>query len=85
MSEPETEANNQSAPPALAATPGSAKYRVKLNMIGSYGTVFYDIQERRWWGWKTVAESLGKLQVEAALKELTADWPNSELSHGGHP
>jgi hypothetical protein len=46
------------------------KYRVKFDRLGSATGIFYfALQERRWWGWKTLAVG-EQSRVELLRKEL---------------
>jgi len=62
-------------PPCPALTPPacSARFRAVIDFVGDRGTVFYMLQQKRWWGWSQISHSvLTKDQAETALKELKA-------------
>lgn len=74
MSNPNKEMQ-PSAPPAAALTPlpCSARFRAVVDCVGERGTVFYMIQQKRWWGWSQISHGLlAKDQAEKAIEELTA-------------
>lgn len=47
------------------------KYRLKPSDIGIFGTVFYKVQVKKWWGWSTIAGTLSLRDATKAINELS--------------
>jgi hypothetical protein len=57
-----------------------SNFRAMAHAIGSEGTVFYRVQKRRWWGWKTMGGYLCRSEASQALSELYSANVASDLS-----
>lgn len=78
-----TKTSELPTPPALASVTGSASgFRVRFAWIGSSGNIYYAVQQRRWWGWKTLHENYLIHEARAALKQL-CETQNAKLRDAG--
>lgn len=69
----------------VAAPAGSGKelrragWRIRPSWVGDSGTVYYALQQRRWWGWKTWHRKFTRYEAMNALETCARDWPVQPL------
>lgn len=83
MTPPKTPDCNHDATASFAAPSGSANWRVRPSWVGQSGTIYYALQQRRWWGWRTWHKNYTRTEAAQAIKQCEADWPNEKLTDGG--
>jgi len=47
----------------------TSRYRIVFHSLPKYDPALWSIQERRWWGWKTLATD-NMLRIETLLLQL---------------
>ncbi len=58
---------------------GAVRWRIRPSWIGASGTIYYALQERRWWGWRTWHNQYVYEAACAALKQLESTGSNTEV------
>lgn len=58
-------------------------WRVRARGVALYGSIYYVVQQRKWWGWKTWHSELPRSQAIDIMNRLAEDLAKTSPTEGG--